>query len=180
MHLICCIKKRNYICDMKEKEEYKIGKLLASIRKTMGLSQTEVAEKSHVTRQNISRIELGKYSPGADVIQRIEEALGVERIYITKNNIIMGESLSLILGATDVQELYKVAKVLPCFRLVELSKDKNFVSAIWNDEYEMDYEEPEMELDSILTNLNWCCGDPEEYPLGSKCWWLVEGLEPEL
>lgn len=82
MHLICCIKKRNYICDMKEKEEYKIGKLLASIRKTMGLSQTEVAEKSHVTRQNISRIELGKYSPGADVIQRIEEALGVERIYI--------------------------------------------------------------------------------------------------
>ena len=42
----------------------------------------------------------------------------------------------------------------------------------------MDYEEPEMELDSILTNLNWCCGDPEEYPLGYKCWWFVEGLEP--
>ena len=141
-------------------------------------TQMEVAEKSHVTRQNISRIELGRYSPGVDVIQRIEDALGIERIYITKNNIIMAESVSFILGATDVQELYKVAKVLPCFRLVELSKDKNFVSAIWNDEYEMDYEEPEMELDSILTNLNWCCGDPEEYPLGSKCWWFVEGLEP--
>ena len=76
MHLTCCIKKRNYICDMKEKEEYKIGKLLASIRKTMGLSQTEVAEKVTSQDKNISRIELGKYSPGADVIQRIEEALG--------------------------------------------------------------------------------------------------------
>lgn len=163
---------------MKEKRERNIGNLFVSIRNMMGLSQMEVAEKSHVTRQNISRIELGRYSPGVDVIQRIEDALGIERIYITKNNIIMAESVSFILGATDVQELYKVAKVLPCFRLVELSKDKNFVSAIWNDEYEMDYEEPEMELDSILTNLNWCCGDPEEYPLGAKCWWFVEGLEP--
>lgn len=164
---------------MKEKRERNIGNLFASIRKMMGLSQMEVAEKSHVTRQNISRIELGRYSPGVDVIQRIEDALGIERIYITKNNIIMGESFSLILGATDVQELYKVAKVLPCFKMVEISKDKNFVSAIWNDEYEMDYEEPEMELDSILTNLDWKCGGPEEYPAGSKCWWFVGDLEPE-
>lgn len=164
---------------MKTKREKNIGKLLGSIRRMLNLSQPEVAQTSHVTRQNISRIELGKYSPGVDVIQRIEEALGIERIYITKNNIIMGESFSFILGATDVQELYKVAKVLPCFRLVELSKDKNFVSVIWNDEYEMDFEEHEMELESILTNLNWKCGDPEEYPAGSKCWWFVGDLEPE-
>ena len=164
---------------MKTKREKNIGKLLGSIRRMLNLSQLEVAQTSHVTRQNISRIELGKYSPGVDVIQRIEEALGIERIYITKNNIIMGESFSFILGATDVQELYKVAKVLPCFRLVELSKDKNFVSVIWNDEYEMDFEEHEMELESILTNLNWNCGDPEEYPAGSKCWWFVGDLEPE-
>lgn len=164
---------------MKTKREKNIGKLLGSIRRMLNLSQLEVAQTSHVTRQNISRIELGKYSPGVDVIQRIEEALGIERIYITKNNIIMGESFSFILGATDVQELYKVAKVLPCFRLVELSKDKNFVSVIWNDEYEMDFEEHEMELESILTNFNWKCGDPEEYPAGSKCWWFVGDLEPE-
>lgn len=164
---------------MKTKREKNIGKLLGSIRRMLNLSQLEVAQTSHVTRQNISRIELGKYSPGVDVIQRIEEALGIERIYITKNNIIMGESFSFILGATDVQELYKVAKVLPCFRLVELSKDKNFVSVIWNDEYEMDFEEHEMELESILTYLNWKCGDPEEYPAGSKCWWFVGDLEPE-
>ena len=161
---------------MKTKREKNIGKLLGSIRRMLNLSQLEVAQTSHVTRQNISRIELGKYSPGVDVIQRIEEALGIERIYITKNNIIMGESFSFILGATDVQELYKVAKVLPCFRLVELSKDKNFVSVIWNDEYEMDFEEHEMELESILTNLNWKCGDPEEYPACSKCWLFVGDL----
>lgn len=66
------------------KRERNIGNLFVSIRKMMGLSQMEVAEKSHVTRQNISRIELGRYSPGVDVIQRIEDALGIERIYITK------------------------------------------------------------------------------------------------
>lgn len=163
---------------METKRRENIGKLLGSIRKLLGLSQAEVAEKSNVIRQNISRIELGKYSPGIDVIQRIEDALGLKRIYITKNNIIMGETFSLILGATDVQELYKVAKVLPCFLLVELSKDKNFVSAIWNDEYEMDYDEPELEIDNILTNLGWKCGDPEEYPAGSKCWWFVMDFEP--
>ena len=118
----------------------------------------EVAEKSHVTRQNISRIELGRYSPGVDVIQRIEDALGIERIYITKNNIIMAESVSFILGATDVQELYKVAKVLPCFRLVELSKDKkwgqNFCSIApkflaKNQQYGM------MNTRWIMKNLKW-------------------------
>lgn len=164
---------------MKTKRRENIGKLLGSIRLLLGLSQAEVAEKSNVIRQNISRIELGKYSPGIDVIQRIEDALGLKRIYITKNNIIMGETFSFILGATDVQELYNVAKVLPCFLLVELSKDKNFVSAIWNDEYEMDYDEPELEIDNILTNLGWKCGDPEEYSAGSKCWWFVMDFEPE-
>ena len=114
---------------MKEKRERNIGNLFVSIRKMMGLSQMEVAEKSHVTRQNISRIELGRYSPGVDVIQRIEDALGIERIYITKNNIIMAESVSFILGATDVQELHNPSRIhhsillkqSSCLSIVQLS-----------------------------------------------------------
>ena len=89
---------------MKEKRERNIGNLFVSIRKMMGLSQMEVAEKSHVTRQNISRIELGRYSPGVDVIQRIEDALGIERIYITKNNIIMGDRKSTRLNSSHGDE----------------------------------------------------------------------------
>lgn len=164
---------------MKTNREQKIGTILGSIRKMLGLSQLEVAEKSHVIRQNISRIELGKYSPGAEIIQRIEKALGIERVYITKNNIIMGTPNFYVFGATDVQEFYNLAKVLPCFRLVELSKDRNFVSAIWNQDYEMDENDPEMEIETFLSNQNWKSGDPEEYPLGSKCWWFVMDLEPE-
>ena len=86
---------------MKGKKERKIGELLGNIRKLMHLSQSELADKSNVIRQNISLIELGKCSPGADVIQRIEDALGIERIYVTKNNIIMGTPDFFILGSTD-------------------------------------------------------------------------------
>ena len=168
-----------YICSMKTNTEHKIGKLLGSIRKMLGLSQAEVAEKSHVIRQNISRIDLGKYSPGADIIQRIEDALGLERIYITKNNIIMGTPEFFLFGATDINEFYHAAKVLPCFRLVEMSKDKTIVSAVWDADYEMEFDEVEIELENLFSNQNWKCGDPEEYPAGTKCWWYVMDLEPE-
>ena len=72
----------------------------------------------------------------------------------------------------------KVLQVLPCFKMVEISKDKNIISAIWNEDYEMEYDEPEIEIEVLLDNQNWKCGDPEEYPAGSRCWWFVMGLEP--
>lgn len=164
---------------MKGKKERKIGELLGNIRKLMQLSQSELADKSNVIRQNISLIELGKCSPGADVIQRIEDALGIERIYVTKNNIIMGTPDFFILGSTDNLKFLKVLQVLPCFKMVEISKDKTIISAIWNEDYEMEYDEPEIEIEALLANQNWCCGDPEEYPVGSKCWWYIMDLEPE-
>lgn len=43
----------------------------------------------------------------------------------------------------------------------------------------MEYDEPEIEIEALLANQNWCCGDPEEYPAGSKCWWYIMDLEPE-
>ena len=46
-------------------------------------------------------------------------------------------------------------------------------------DYEMEYDEPEIEIEALLANQNWCCGDPEEYPVGSKCWWYIMDLEPE-
>lgn len=63
--------------------------------------------------------------------------------------------------------------------MVEISKDKTIISAIWNEDYEMEYDEPEIEIEALLANPNWCCGDPEEYPVGSKCWWYIMDLEPE-
>ncbi len=157
------------------------GLLLGQIRRTLGLRQVDIAEKSCIMRPNISRIEMGKYSPGIDVIERLEEALGIERVYIyKKNNIIMGRN-SFILGATNVQEFYKIIRVLPCFSFVELSTDKQLVSAIWNDNYgELEYGSEDTELEAILSNLGWCNGDPEEYPAGAKCWWYIGEIESEL
>ena len=91
----------------------------------------------------------------------------------------MGTPEFFILGSTDNLKFLKVLQVLPCFKMVEISKDKNIISAIWNEEYEMEYDEPEIEIEALLANQNWSCGDPEEYPAGSQCWWYIMDLEPE-
>lgn len=164
---------------MEKNQREKNGSLIAGIRKIRHITQRELASLSGVSYANISRIELGKYSPGLDVIMRIEEALGVEKIYVTKNNIIMGAPGFFLFGATNINKFYNVAKALPCFRLVELSKDKTIVSAIGNAGYKMEFDEVEIELENLFSNQNWECGDPEEYPAGSQCWWYIMDLEAE-
>lgn len=164
---------------MEKNQRIKYGSLIADMRRIRHITQRELASLSGVSYANISRIELGKYSPGLDVIQRIEDALEIERIYVTKNNIIMGTPDFFLLGSTNNLKFLKVLQVLPCFKMVEISKDKTIISAIWNEDYEMEYDEPEIEIEALLANQNWCCGDPEEYPAGSKCWWYIMDLEPE-
>lgn len=36
--------------------------------------------------------------------------------------------------------------------MVEISKDKTIISAIWNEDYEMEYDEPEIEIEALLAN----------------------------
>ena len=53
-----------------------ISELLVSIRKEMGLSQRELAEKTGVPQANISKIENGHYLPSLAILKRLADGLG--------------------------------------------------------------------------------------------------------
>ena len=54
----------------------KIGKNIAYYRKTLGLTQAELAEKTGIRQSNISRIESGAASPTIDTLARLAEGMG--------------------------------------------------------------------------------------------------------
>lgn len=55
----------------------RIGERLKVLRKTLGLTASEVASRSGILRPNISRIESGKHVPSLDTLERLAGALGV-------------------------------------------------------------------------------------------------------
>ena len=59
-----------------EEQRQRIGQRIAELRNTKGMTQQDVADKTGLLRQHISRIEAGKYSVGFDTLQAIAEALG--------------------------------------------------------------------------------------------------------
>ena len=59
-----------------EEQRQRIGKRIAELRNANGMTQQDVADKTGLLRQHISRIEAGKYSVGFDTLQAIAEALG--------------------------------------------------------------------------------------------------------
>lgn len=57
-------------------ERERVGALIASIRKEKGLTQDDLAVKCGMQKQNISRIEHGKYTVGVEVLAKILGAMG--------------------------------------------------------------------------------------------------------
>ncbi|MBV7531357.1 helix-turn-helix domain-containing protein [Chitinophaga sp. sic0106] len=53
-----------------------IGERIKKLREEAGLTQDQLAEKTSMLKQNISRIEQGKYSTGQDILSKIADALG--------------------------------------------------------------------------------------------------------
>lgn len=54
-----------------------LGVNIKRLRKEKGMTQDEVAKAVYTTRYNILRYESGKMTPSSEVIERLEEALGV-------------------------------------------------------------------------------------------------------
>ena len=67
---------------MKDRE--RIGKRIAEIRKSKGLSQAKLAELTDIAPGNIARIETGRYSTGIDLLSKIADALGYKLDFIEK------------------------------------------------------------------------------------------------
>jgi transcriptional regulator with XRE-family HTH domain len=60
----------------KELQRQRIGQRIAEIRKEKGLTQQDLADRTGIQRNHISRIEHGRYSVGFDTLQMIAEAMG--------------------------------------------------------------------------------------------------------
>lgn len=60
----------------KESERLRIGQRIADLRKEKNLTQQDIADKTGLQRNHVSRIEQGRYSVGFDTLQAIAEALG--------------------------------------------------------------------------------------------------------
>lgn len=60
----------------KELQRQRIGQRIAEIRKAQGITQQDLADRTGIQRNHISRIEQGRYSVGFDTLQAIAEALG--------------------------------------------------------------------------------------------------------
>ena len=56
-------------------ERERIGRRIAELRESKGLSQIELAEMTGIKQPNLSRIESGKYSTNIDLIAKIATAL---------------------------------------------------------------------------------------------------------
>lgn len=54
-----------------------IGTTINQFRKRLRISQAELSKLSGVNQQYISQIELGKFTPGIDLINKIGKGLGI-------------------------------------------------------------------------------------------------------
>lgn len=59
-------------------ERQRIGSAIKARREALSMTQKEIAERAGLQQQNIHRIELGRYSVGLDIINRVLEALGLK------------------------------------------------------------------------------------------------------
>ena len=61
-----------------------IGNRIREIRMKKGISTYKLAEFTGLKQQNVSRIELGRYSTGIDVLGKIADALDCSIDFIEK------------------------------------------------------------------------------------------------
>lgn len=62
--------------DKNVSERIRIGERIRELREESGMTQDELAEKTGLKKQSVSRIELGRFSTGQDILSKIATALG--------------------------------------------------------------------------------------------------------
>lgn len=69
-------------------DQIKIGRFIASLRKTAGLTQEALGERLGVTNKTISRWENGNYMPDIEMLQLLSQEFGV-----SLNELLAGERI---------------------------------------------------------------------------------------
>lgn len=98
-------KGKDYNCYETLKPE-KTGKFIRELRKSMGLTQAEIADRLFVTRKAVSKWENGKCCPSVDIIKKICEFLGV-----TFDELIQGKFIPRVQN-NEIENLTIVQKIM--------------------------------------------------------------------
>ena len=171
---------------MKDKILERYGKMISGVRRKLGLSQRDLAKLADIPQSKISRLEAGEYNAGLKVSLRIEQALGLDKIYLNDNNIMMTDSnnelLVYTLGATNPEKFFEDIRNLPCFEQISLSDDKRIVSVLWDKNYKHEYfPEPLDELQYLISknNIDWEMGSDDEHVTENYFWQDIDITDAE-
>ena len=93
-----------------------VGKRIAEIRREVGMTQEQLAEKAEISVVHLSNIELGKKLPGLAVLIRIAEALEVATDWILRANVpgtyaVANEKIGKLLqdcSNTEMEDLLRI------------------------------------------------------------------------
>ena len=93
-----------------------IGRRIAEIRREVGLTQEQLAEKADISVVHLSNIERGKKWPGLPVLIRIAEALEVATDWILRANVpgtyaVANERIGALLrdcSNTEMEDLLRI------------------------------------------------------------------------
>ena len=102
---------------MKEIKEL-FGKRIKELRRNLGLSQEELAEKAEISSRYLSRVEMGQQFPSIDTLVKLAKALNVELkdffefAHETPNPRELKEILDGLLKEADEDKLRLLVKVV--------------------------------------------------------------------
>lgn len=94
-----------------------IGMRIADLRREIGLTQGELAEKADISVVHLSNIELGKKTPGLSTLIRIAEALDVATDWILRANTpgtyaVANEKIGELLADCTNDEMLSILRIL--------------------------------------------------------------------
>lgn len=90
----------------------KTGQLIAAQRRELGLSQTELAEKLHVTDKAVSRWETGRGMPSVDTLEPLADVLGLSVSELLSGKRLTPEELPKTAGGQIVESMRKNARMV--------------------------------------------------------------------
>ena len=64
-----------------------VGKNIVKLRKEQGMSQEQLAQKIHVTRQAVSNWETGRSQPDLDMLEALASAFGTDILEIGRAHV---------------------------------------------------------------------------------------------
>ena len=94
-----------------------IGRRIADLRREVGLTQGELAEKADISVVHLSNIELGKKMPGLSTLIRIAEAFDVATDWFLRANTpgtyaVANEKIGELLADCTNDEMLSILRIL--------------------------------------------------------------------